>query len=160
TAMTRSGEGALVNLTSSSTTPQDVYQTVADAVRQRIEHDVEVAEVSQYAQLWLRYGVDRKLVKRNVMTFAYSSKKFGRGNQHMAALMKPLRFEVLEGKYKEHPFGDNEPEQKACAPYLAGHVYDAIGEIVSLPAQAMAFLQKAAKALAHEGKPLSWRTPL
>jgi DNA-directed RNA polymerase len=158
-AMTRAPEGTHVNLTSSSI-PQDVYQVVADLVRLRVEADVEIAEVTRYAQLWLKYGIDRKLVKRNVMTFAYSSKKFGMGKQHMEDLMKPLRFEVLEGKHSEHPFGDNEEEQKGAASYLAAHVYQAISEVVGLPAQAMGFLQGCARALAHEGKPLSWKTPL
>jgi DNA-directed RNA polymerase len=158
-AMTRAPEGSEVNLTPAAV-PQDVYQTVADLVRLRVEADVEIAELTQYAQLWLKHGIDRKLVKRNVMTFAYSSKKFGMGKQHMEDLMKPLRFDVLEGKYSEHPFGENYEEQKGAAGYLAGHVYQAISEVVSLPAQAMGFLQACARALAHEGKPLSWKTPL
>jgi DNA-directed RNA polymerase len=144
----------------SSTTPEDVYQTVADIVRQRVEGDVEVAEVSHYAQLWLAFGIDRDLVKRNVMTFSYSSKKYGMGQQHMEDLMRPLRYEVLARKHKEHPFGDNEEEQKRASSYLAGIVYEAISEVVSLPAQAMGFLQACARALAHEAKPLVWKTPL
>jgi DNA-directed RNA polymerase len=35
----------------------------------------------------------------------------------------------------------------------------AITQVLGLPAQAMAFMQKLAKALAHEGKPLKWVTP-
>jgi DNA-directed RNA polymerase len=118
-AMTRAPEGIEVNLAPSEQ-PRDVYQAVADRVRERVEADVDVAEVSQYAQLWLKHGIDRKLVKRNVMTFAYSSKKFGMGKQHMEDKMKPLRIDVLEGKHKEHPFGDNELEQKAPHPISLG----------------------------------------
>jgi DNA-directed RNA polymerase len=154
-AMTRAPEGALVNL-GHTTEPQDVYQTVADRARARIEADLE-SEDNMYARMCLAYGIDRKLVKRNVMTFAYSSKKFGMSKQHMEDLMKPLSAEVLQGKYEEHPFGAD--EGYVAAKYLAGHTYDAICEVVKLPAEAMGFLQKCAKALAHEGKPLRWTTP-
>jgi DNA-directed RNA polymerase len=154
-AMTRAPEGSLVNLTG-STTPQDVYQTVADRVIERVKADLDT-ENGGYAQMCLDYGIDRKLVKRNVMTFSYSSKKFGMSQQHVEDLMRPLAFKVLLGEHAEHPFGAD--EGRGAAKYLASHVYDAIGDIVSLPAQAMAFLQKCARALAHEGKPLEWTTP-
>lgn len=88
--------------------------------------------------------------------------------------MKPLEFDVLSGKIKTHPFaspGDWYVDKKdgktkkradgyAAADYLAGIVYAAIKALVHRPAEAMKMLQKCARGLAHEGKPLSWTTPL
>jgi DNA-directed RNA polymerase len=160
-AMTRAAEGALVNLTPSETA-QDVYQTVADKVRERVELDA--AEGNLLAQLVLEHGVTRKLVKRNVMTYSYSSKKFGMAQQHDEDLVVPLEHEVIAGLREEHPFGvySNKKHPDSPSPaalYLAKHIYSAIEEVVQKPAQAMAMLQKCARALAHEGKPLSWTTP-
>ncbi len=106
------------------------------------------------------------------MTYSYSSKKFGMGQQQVEDLMKPLGLSILEGKIPSHPFAhpddtvinkEGKPRHMgdgyAAAKYLAGHIYNAIEEIVTKPAEAMAFLQKIARALAHEGKPLSWTTP-
>lgn len=156
-AMTRAPEGSLVNLTASPE-PQDVYRTVAEVAKARIARDFDT-EDGEYARMCLAYGVDRSLVKRNVMTFSYSSKRFGMAQQHIEDTMAPLRFKVLTKAIEEHPFTDNEKTQGAAARYLAGHVYSAIESVVELPAKAMGFLQKCALALAHEGKPLSWVTP-
>jgi DNA-directed RNA polymerase len=160
-AMTRAGEGSLVNLTCSST-PQDVYQTVADQVKQRVQADADAGDA--IAQCALAHGVDRSVVKRNVMTYSYSSKRFGMASQQQEDLMEPLKREVLEGKREEHPFeafswGTRDRPGQA-ARYLADRVFAGIEEVVDLPAQAMTYLQKLAKSAAHEGKPLRWTTPV
>lgn len=165
-AMTRASEGSLVNLTSSSL-PQDVYQVVAERASARISAEVNVehsvdsgqatASNAQIAKLCLEAGVDRTLVKRNVMTYSYSSKAFGMADQQRVDLMKPLQMKVLSGEIEEHPYGAD--GGYAASKYLAGHIYKAIEEVVHLPALAMTFLQKLAKAMAHEGKPLRWVTP-
>jgi DNA-directed RNA polymerase len=158
-AMTRAAEGSLVNLTPQDI-PQDVYLTVADIVRQRIEEDTE----SPLAKAWLAYGIDRKVVKRNVMTYSYSSKKFGMAGQQEEDLITPLGTKVLAGELDEHPFSywaekKHRDSPSAAASYIANHTYAGIETVVEKPAEAMAFLQKLAKALAHEGKPVRWTTP-
>jgi DNA-directed RNA polymerase len=156
--MTRDEKTAsLVNLTPSPL-PQDVYTTVADSVTTRIAKDAVTPEGNAYAREALAFGIDRKMVKRNVMTYSYSSKKFGMAQQLQEDLMRPLAFDVLSGKLDEHPFGFD--DGRPAAKYLAGHIYDAIEQLVTLPAQAMVLLQKHARVLAHEGKPLTWTTPL
>jgi len=108
-------------------------------------------------------------VKRNVMTYAYSSKKFGMAAQQQVDLMEPLNDEVTDGKMEEHPFegyqhgpydkkGTQQPSK--AARYLAGHVYEAIINRIHKPAEAMEFLQTIAKKMAHEGKPVKWTTPV
>jgi DNA-directed RNA polymerase len=173
-AMTRAPEGRYVNLTSDPI-PHDVYQMVADLAKKLIEADLgsnelfgkseegserkTSATLGKLASIALAYGVDRKLVKRNVMTFAYSSKEFGMGEQHYEDTMEPLELKMLKGELKDHPFGETEDEWRLSSRYLAKRVLAAIKSVVSLPAQAMEFMQKLAKAAAHEGKPLRWTTP-
>jgi DNA-directed RNA polymerase len=167
-AMTLAPEGSHVNLTNNAA-PSDVYQLVADLAKKRIEADLTSDEmlgkdekarpVKALAALALAFGVDRKLVKRNVMTFAYSSKEFGMSEQHFEDTMEPLELKLLKKEIDAHPFGESEEEWRQCSRYLAKRVLAAIKDVVKGPAQAMEFMQKLAKALAHEGKPLSWTSP-
>jgi len=164
--MTRASEGSMVNLTPSPL-PQDVYQVIADDTFTAIEADTENADV---AKCFLEFDGDRRnQVKRNVMTYAYSSKKFGMSSQQQVDLMEPLAREVLEGKRAEHPFdgyqhgpydkhGHQQPSKGAR--FLAGHVFAAIETCIHKPAEAMKFLQTIAKTMAHEGKPVTWTTPV
>jgi DNA-directed RNA polymerase, mitochondrial len=174
-AMTRAPEGRYVNLTSDPT-PHDVYQYVADIAKQLIEDDLNSEELfgkaddnkperktvmplKKLARIALAYGVDRKLVKRNVMTFSYSSKEFGMSEQQFEDTMEPLELKWLKGEIEEHPFGETEDEWKLFSRYLAKRVLKAIKTVVKGPAEAMEFMQALAKKLAHEGKPLRWTSP-
>jgi DNA-directed RNA polymerase len=172
--MTRAPEGALVNLTP-ATVPEDVYATVAKRALERVTADTTRTGwgvdkkgrpedwKGNVARLALAYGIDRKVCKRNVMTFCYSSKKFGMGAQLQTELMDVLDEEVLTGKRDEHPFAPyhegHDERPSAAARYLADHVYESIVDVIKLPAGVMKFLQTLAKAMAHEGRPLSWTTP-
>lgn len=187
-AMTRAAEGSMVNLTP-SLIPQDVYQRVADAVVLRLELDLTNApdadakdpekavkaskDTRAMAALFLDYfnttGDRRKGAKRNVMTYSYSSRKFGMAAQQQEDMMEPLAREVLEGKRTEHPFEgyqhgpwskDGQQQPSKAARYIAGHVFDAIEACIHKPAEAMKFLQGIAKTMAHEGKPVQWTTPV
>ena len=175
-AMTRAAEGSLVNLTPGEGV-QDVYQTVADLVRAWVESEATEYGAGAVAYLFAKPGAIkdwRKLVKRNVMTYGYSSELFGMAQQHMEDFMRPLWLETLEGVHKQHPFaspgdyaeeiGENGQRRHygdghAAAVYIAGHIYDAIESVIQRPAHARAFLRKVSNALAHESKPLIWTTP-
>lgn len=175
-AMTRASEGALVNLTPSDL-PQDIYEAVAAITRERLTEDLtlEAEDPSEEAEkaaslkralarICLDHGITRSVVKRNVMTYAYSSKKFGMACQLQTDLMKPMAREVLEGKLVEHPFAPyhtgTEERPSPAARYLSNHVFGAIETKVRKPSEAMKYLQKLAKAMAHESKPLAWVTPV
>lgn len=145
--------GRLVNLTDEEQ-PQDVYQEVADLVNETINNDFEHPEAEQ----WLQFGVTRKVVKRNVMTFAYSSEQFGFRKQIIEDLMEPLRKDVLEGSLDKHPFGDDNGSK--AAGYLAGRVWRSVTDVVEKAAEGMKFIQNCAAVLAHERKPLIWTSPI
>ncbi len=174
-AMTLAPEGQYVNLTSDPK-PHDVYNYVAELTKKLIEADLGSNEMfgkadddkperktqmtfGRLARVALDFGVDRKLVKRNVMTFAYSSKEFGMSAQQFEDTMEPLEMKWLKGEIEAHPFGDTDDEWRLFSRYLAKRVLQAIKSVVKGPADAMDFMQKLAKALAHEGKPLRWTTP-
>lgn len=144
--------GATVNLVPQDQ-PADVYQIVADRVNEAINTDT-----SDEAELWKQYGVSRKVVKRNVMTFAYSSEKYGFRQQQMEDLMKPLEDDVLEGLLTDHPFGDDNGSKAAT--FIAGKVWDAVNDVVTKAAEGMRFIQKCAQMCAHEAKPLIWTSPI
>jgi DNA-directed RNA polymerase len=160
-AMTKAAEGSLVNLTHSER-PQDVYSIVAERVTANLLKLKQLSTTSQtdknLAELCLEYGVDRKLVKRNVMTYGYSSQKFGMASQLVEDLMQPLALEVLAGERPYHPFGED--NGFTASRFLASQIFSAIEEVVKKPAEAMDFLRSMAKALAHENKAVTWITPV
>lgn len=164
--------GFLTNLTPAP--PQDIYQAVADLVKQKVSKDLSSTEVIEFrnkegevvrktpvadiAKRILDYGVTRSLVKRNVMTYSYSSKRSGMQDQILEDTMRPLSVQVLAGEILAHPFGED--GGYAAARYLSGVTYDSIVEAVDRPAEVMKFLQSIARVMAHEGKPTTWTTPL
>lgn len=154
-AALRSPEGALVNLTPNEK-PADVYQVVCDRAKQIVERDA--ANGDEVARVVLKNGVTRSLVKRNVMTFAYSSEQFGFAQQQRDDLMRPLSLEVLEGKRSEHPYGEDHGFRASL--YIAKVVWTAVNEVVKDASAGMKFFQNCAKALAHEMKPLHWYSPV
>lgn len=151
-ALRSSKDGHMVNLMPDDKC-QDVYQTVADQVIQDLTEDG-----SDEAQKWLEFGINRSTVKRNVMTYGYSSVERGFGDQIIEDLMLPLQKDVNYGTIPEHPFGDYR-EQETYARFLAKFNYQSVQKVISSVAQGMAFLQSYADALAREGRSVRWTTP-
>jgi len=152
-AMMRDLETArLVNLTPNEL-PQDIYGVVATAVEERVKCDLSNADKRHLAQMWLNHRIDRKLVKRNVMTYSYGSTVQGMANQLYDDTTLPLSLSK-----QERPFGDDNGDKASW--YLAQHTCAAIKQVVNLPAQAMSFLQTLARAMARENKALRWTSPV
>ncbi|GAB5503475.1 DNA-directed RNA polymerase [Pyruvatibacter sp.] len=177
-AAARAKEGELVNL-SDCPEPQDVYQAVADVVIKQLE---DIADWScelpsteelfankgedQYKELlkkwmaraWLKEGVSRKTVKRNTMTFGYSSETAGMAEQLMEDVVQPIEMQHLAGHRPDFPFGlDN---GRSCAFFLAKLNFDTISALLPKVREGMKFFQSCASALAHERKGVTWETPL
>ena len=147
-------DGRMVNLVPADK-PQDIYQSVADSVLCKLNESKEPE-----AKLWLDYGVSRSTVKRNTMTYGYSSGKYGFGDQLYDDIMRPLQDQVMRGTLKEHPFGKDKPQQKKLCAFLAGINYDSIQQVISSAALGMSFMQSIAGALAHENKAVRFETPI
>ena len=148
------GDGKLVNLTPTDM-PQDIYQSVADRVNELLQSDT-----SEYAIMWKRFGVGRKTVKRNVMTFGYSSEVQGFSSQIQEDLMNPLRDAVTEGQLDCHPFDNEGDNGQRAARYLAEKNWEAVNEVIETAGFGMRFFKELAGALADEGKFMRWQTPI
>jgi DNA-directed RNA polymerase, mitochondrial len=147
-------DGYNVNLVPSEK-PQDLYQKVADLVNEKLKADIS----NSYACLWLKYGVGRSEVKRNTMTWAYSSKAFGMKEQLVEDLMKPLQKDVDRKVIDNHPFG-SKIEQSKAASYLAKINYDCISSLIKSAQSGMEFFQSIASILSEENKEIAWKTPV
>lgn len=164
--------GAAVNLVPADR-PSDIYRIVADKVNAKLDHilltgseDLTVTEVNeetgeieertQYgektvARWWKAAKVTRSVTKRSVMTLPYGSKKFGFADQLLEDIIRPMV--ESEG---EHCF----PAPAIAARFLAGLIWDALGSTVVAAVEAMAWLQKAAGALASQDMGAHWVTPV
>ena len=135
--------------------PNDIYQAVADKVITAVDAEKDLP----VAQAWLRYGIDRKIVKRNVMTYGYSSRTFGFQDQLMEDLMRPLDRAVKSGEVAEHPFGDFEGQREAAF-YLASKNWEAINEVISSAKDGMAFLKAVCGLMSDANEHMHWFTPV
>jgi DNA-directed RNA polymerase len=132
-AMSRAEEeGALVNLTPSEV-PQDIYQKIADIVRDRLE-----GEHGAHAEICRGWPIERGLLKRPVMTFGYS------------VTLNGIYEQLWEWLEAERVISLNGHSVR----YLAELIFETIKNTVHLPAEVMDFLRECAAA------PLKcWTTP-
>ena len=126
-----------------SDVPNDIYSDVAEAVTKKIEGKMD----EEFAPLWLRFGVDRSVLKRIVMTTPYGSKKYS----HRTFIV-----DAINAK-KDHPFGDKIPE---AAQWLANVPWDTSGEVVIAARVGMEWLRDVARVLVKEKQAVKWTTPL
>ena len=82
---------------------------------------------------------DRSVIKRNAMTYAYSSRQFGFADQLRSDWMNDFTKEVRQKKREKHPFGKDRGYHAAF--YLAGIHEKAIEQTVQSAAAGMKFLQ-------------------
>ena len=161
-ALRSKDEAALVSLMPCDK-PSDLYQTIADKVTVIAKQDA--AEGNELAQRCLDVGITRSLVKRNVMTFAYSSEQFGFRQQLMDDTMRPINDDVFTGKIDQNPYamprdtGELDGGFQASG-YLAARVWQAVTQTVTKATQGMEFFKRVSAVLAHEKQPLIWTTPL
>lgn len=127
-------------------TQQDIYGLVAKETIKLVM--AAAGDERGFQRRWASHGINRKLVKRSVMTLPYGSTRFSCAEfitqDYMEAGLAP-EFE------KE--------ERAAAAQWLASHVWEAIGMVVVKAQEAMQWLQKAARKIIKSGKTISWRSP-
>ena len=146
--------------------PADLYQIIADVVNAEVAKDLNHEDelTRRLAQVAMNNGVNRSLVKRNVMTYAYSSAQFGFRNQIIEDTVRPQDLQVLLGKKESNPYaieidGKSDGGFKV-ANYLSGKIYRAVTRTVSKAEEGMTFFKQVAGVLAHESQPLVWTNPL
>lgn len=158
-----------------SAIPQDIYRVVsaetnknllADARSKRtvVSQKKVVAEdgttsveersnpVYKSAEMWIKWAkVDRKFVKRPVMTLPYGSGRFG---------FKGQIKEFLKGlSAKDRPaFWKTDDESKAIM-YMAGTIFGSLAVSSRAAVQAMKFFQDCARMAAKGDTPIQWTAP-
>lgn len=141
--------GKAVNLTP-STTPQDIYAKVAEKVVAMLR-----ASDDPLALDWIKWGkVDRKFVKRQVMTLPYGSKKFGfkkQITQFVLALDREEQPEFMTGEDSEGGFQQFN--------FIAQIIWDALAGTVTAATSGMEWLQSLARICAKEDLPICWQAP-
>lgn len=163
-AMLRDSKGgAAVNLTPQAK-PADVYNQVADAVNEKLREAMVSGDDGErtFASEWLRFGVNRKVCKRSVMTLAYGSKQFGFAQQLLEDIVQP----AIDGVVSASGFHDTDLDAApwgnptAACNYLAKLIWQAVNETLVAAGQAMRWLQAVAGGVAKSGVPVTWTTPV
>ena len=171
-------EGALVNLVPQEV-PADIYKTVATRTQEKMEAEIASDPEHADASSWLDHGVTRSLVKRNVMTFVYSSAQLGFKEQIMQDFMKPINDDILLGGKWEgndhNPFSrdnwitvkgtdvmvNNGPDKgKQAAMYLAKINWSSVNEIIVRAARGMNFIRAVSSLVTSQNKNFGFTTPL
>ena len=173
-------DGKLVNLIPSNE-PQDLYGAICKVVRKELERIIKehIPVINRdddgnlipdltvfYAKAWLNpvtvnikgkevvvyTGLTRGILKRNVMTYGYSSQKYGFADQLFEDTIKKIDDLVLRNQIDKNPFGETPFGQRKAAEFLAAINYDAVSSVLSSVNSGMSFFRKLVGALAHEGK--------
>tara|TARA_R110000851_G_scaffold57574_7_gene134066 strand:- start:38 stop:2332 length:2295 start_codon:yes stop_codon:yes gene_type:complete len=138
-AMLRDEIGAKATNLTASNKPEDIYQEVANLVKEKLE-----AMDDPRARKWLKVGIDRKCAKRPVMTLPYG------------ATQTSARVYILE--YVSDNWAKFELEEIhkwEYAKFLTPILWKSIGEIVIAARGAMDWLQSNTKS-----GYIQWLTPL
>jgi DNA-directed RNA polymerase len=121
---------------------RDIYDEVKESVKAQVASDAGKGD--ELAKLWLG-NVDRKTVKRAVMTTPYGVTDPGMSTQL-----------IMDGFTKEM---GNKAEQRKAADYLQKVIVKALDEKLGSAKRIMAWLQAVAEALAQHDIPFRWKTP-
>lgn len=146
-AMLRDSNGAYYTNLTPTDRPQDIYQVIADKVIEKLKKDISN---NPFASLWLQYGINRSITKRSVMTLPYSSTRFASTDFVLEEIQK------RKDNGQEHPFGKDTLKP---ASYLAGVIWDSIGDTLSSAFVGMKWLKAVARVVAKKQLPITWITP-
>lgn len=148
--------------------PNDIYAQVAEKVKEFLTEDAMNGTLDEWdedklrtkygsktlAQIWLNFGINRKVTKRPTMTLAYGAKKAGYTSQIMEDTIK----KAIREQGESCVF--TEANSYQCAQYMAGKIWDAVGGIVVKAVEGMDWLHKCAKLVTKNSNVVSWVTPL
>jgi DNA-directed RNA polymerase len=138
--------GRAVNLTNDGVR-HDIYSEVAERVEGIVASDVcQGGDVDPMLPQWWAGKVSRSIVKRPVMTYAYSVTASGMRDQIVQEVRKELK-------------NADEVDPWALSMYLAQHVHGAIEGTVVAASHAMEFLQESSRLLTEAGMPIKWVSP-
>ena len=160
-AMMRDPVGGKATNLVPSDKPNDVFAEVAVKVVEKLKQYKEFPRLDTdkrkyndhpYAEHWMKYGVNRKTVKKPVMCVPYSLTRFSCRKYLEEHVLKEL-----QDRGVQHPFTN---DLFKATQYLMPIVWQSIGEVIVGARQVMQFLQVVSRLVASENLPVSWTTPL
>lgn len=148
--------------------PNDVYAQVAVKVNESLKvlamsgsadsYDEEKMRIiygdKTLAQLWLSYGVTRKVTKRPTMTLAYGATKAGYKDQILEDTIK----KAMRVQGESCVFNKNNMVQ--AAKFMADQIWEAVGKTVVKAVEGMDWLHKCAREVSKASNVVSWVTPM
>lgn len=174
--------------------PIDFYQIVANILKPRVEEDaINGSEnykdttkdgktilklgTKTMAKIWLEYGITRKLVKKEVMTFSYGSCQYGFQQKIQKDVIAEEMSEAIindgieETIFTEYDttetYIDNEGDEISpkkhsgeLASYLAKHIWDIIVEELPVAANYMKIFKQWSNSVVNSGNCVQWTTPM
>ena len=145
----RDPEGAKATNCTPSEHPQDLYQAVADSVIRQLE-DLSKAS-NEFAKFWLDFGINRKTVKRPVMTRSYNS------SHHSC-------FEYTRDWYQSQSKknGKSLPVGNTWTPclFLSRIIWRAMEETLTGAMRAMEWFKEVAEICCEQDIAIRWTTPI
>ena len=142
--------GKATNLTKESS-PQDIYQEVADVVFRETKRLAALDD--PIAKVWLESGlINRKMTKRPVMVVPYGGTRFSA----MVYVEEYVEDQLRKGEKLRIP--ENESLSKYIN-WITTLVWDAIGEVVVSAREAMTWIRDVSSELSKKGYPVIWKTP-
>lgn len=147
----RDEAGAQATNVKANDTPQDIYQKVADKVKEELTAIKAGDKHYETAKFWLEFGINRKTTKKLVMTVPYGV------SPHSAKNYTIDWYEDMCAKNKIEPM----TPAKAfvyCA-YLSNVILKCIKTVVSGSIDAMKWLKECASIASDQNKQISWTTP-
>ncbi|MEY4758146.1 MAG: hypothetical protein RJA34_3044 [Pseudomonadota bacterium] len=131
--------------------PADIYQTVADQVRQYLTVDDAMPSTHELADQWIQFGVTRKLTKRPVMILPYGGTQYA-----CRKYVEEFVREQITEKHKPNPFGD---DIMPAVIYLTKLIWQAIEQTAVAATRAMRWLRAVSSMLVKAGHAVEWITP-
>lgn len=143
--------GKAVNLLPSDV-PSDVYAEVAKVAYAKIKREFSPDKAAMVHKA-LSIGIDRGTAKRTTMTLPYGA------TRHAATeFVKDWLAEKIEADPGLAVFVGDAKEKHQLADFIAGYIWEAIGEVVIAARAAMGWLREVAWMVAKGGKPVEWTT--
>lgn len=141
------GDHYIANKTNAIPTlrPQDLYQEVANRVIDFMQEDE-----SPFAPLWVRFGITRATVKRQVMTVPYG------------ITMQNCRDRTDEWFYDKVNDGAADPfinDRWQALHYLSTVIWDSMSGLLNEQKKVMKWLRDVADSWLTAGNPVEWVTP-
>ena len=150
-ALTRNKDvGLLCNLFGNS--PQDLYSVIAEACNQRLREDLELGDQKKkaLAELWLKFGVDRSLVKPGVLRAPYGGSYMSLADQLVDALETSIGYVPLE----QYIFRVSIPSK-----YMASIMWAEMKAVIGPVMEVKAWLRACCKKLLNKGVVMDWHSP-